>query len=63
MPQQSQKPRDLTRAETCSILGVCSNTVDQLIANGTLQSYKLGNDRRSGRRIRHESVERLRNGG
>ena len=62
MPASVPAQPDLTREEAQNILGVCSNTIDRMIDRGTLTSYKLGPGRRAGRRIRRDSVEKLRNG-
>lgn len=59
---QSESHGDLTRLETAEELGIGLTKVDRLIASGVLESYKLGQDKRSARRIKWESVQRLRNG-
>ena len=50
--------RDLSINEACSILNVTNPTVYKLIAQGQLDSYKVGRSRR----ITRESLQRLRQG-
>ena len=63
MPAETHPAGDLTRRQTADRLGVGLTTVDRLIADGKLESYKLDAGRRAGRRIVRESIERLRSGG
>lgn len=51
--------RDLTIAETSSILNCTNPTTYKLIAKGLLDSYLVGR----ARRVTHESIQRLRSGG
>jgi excisionase family DNA binding protein len=60
-PQPEVLP-DLTRQQAADTLNVGLAKVDELVRDGVLQSYKLGESRRAGRRITRESVERLRRG-
>ncbi len=53
---------DFTRREAADLLGCGLCKVDELIADGTLASYKIGSNPRSGRRIRRDSIEALRRG-
>ena len=60
-PTVSNAP-DYTRREAADVLNIGLAKLDSLVSSGRLQSYKLGNSRRAARRIRRESVERLRQG-
>lgn len=62
MPNHTQILGDYTRTEVCEILNISTTKLDEMISRGEVKSYKLGNTRRSARRIRRESVEALRNG-
>ena len=66
MPSRKKPPLgvepDYTRQQTAIILNCGLVKVDELCADGTLESYKLSEGRRGGRRIVRESVQRLRRG-
>ena len=51
---------DLTRRQTAIALNASLSTVDQLIRDGRLESYKLGEGRRTARRIRPSAIEAFR---
>jgi excisionase family DNA binding protein len=55
-------PSDPTRQEAAAILNCGLGKVDELVAAGTLQAYKLSPGRRGGRRIVRESLEAFRAG-
>ena len=54
-------PGDLTNDQAAELLNVSLTTINKLVREGLLKAYKLGADKRSGRRIVRESIERLRN--
>lgn len=58
---QTEHLSDLTRHDAARVLNVALTTIDELIRDGRLQSYKLRQRRRAGRRIVRESLEALRN--
>ena len=53
---------DLSRRQAAALLGCGVGKVDELVAAGTLLSYKLSPGRRGARRINRESLERFRRG-
>ena len=54
-------PGDLTNDQAARLLGVSLTTINKLVREGRLSAYKLGSDKRAGRRIVRTSIERLRN--
>jgi len=58
-PQAFDPTRDYTVGETGGVLRVSNPTVYKLIAHGELESYTVGR----ARRVKGDSIERLRNGG
>ena len=54
----SELDRDLTVAETSSVLNVTNPTIYKMISRGVLDSYTVGR----ARRITQESILRLRSG-
>lgn len=55
-------PSDLTRQQAAHLLGCGLGKIDELIAAGVLEAYKLSPGRRGGRRIVRESLEAFRAG-
>lgn len=55
--------RDLTRQEAMDLLNIGPTKLGELIRKGDLETYKLGDSSRAGRRIKRESIDRLRNNG
>ena len=53
---------DFTIREVCVLFNCGPTKINKLIAEGKLESYKLNEDRRGGRRIKRESVVRFRDG-
>lgn len=61
-PPDGSPRRDFTRHELANYLNCSLAAVDDLVANGRVESYRLGDGRRAGRRITWQSVEALRAG-